>query len=170
MFHHVFRCGKHQNCWKFLDLWFEFLRSNTFELSKLRSGRSNFQSSNTFVQPFAASKLFQSIFTVANLSKICIVPQSCPWNFEFTVNFRHYNKDSVHWNFQISTGNFNLYSFSFLFQVSQCLKCRKWCNSLECYIEAPHLSNFDHCSAHFGSLYLNLQTAFFLSTDWVSFA
>ena len=57
----------------------------------------------------------------------------------------------------------------FSFKFPQCLKSRKRYNSLECYIEALHLSKFDHCSTRFSSLYLNIQTAIIFSNPWLFF-
>ena len=77
------------NVKKFLDLWFEFPRSNFFEFSKLRSGRSKFQSSNTFVQPFAACKLF-------NQSSLC-------WGCRKTAQFHRVVTEILNWQSFLNT-------------------------------------------------------------------
>ena len=135
----------------------------------MRSGRSNFQSSDTFDQTLASFRIFQSIFTVPKLSKFSTVPQICHCSFEVTAILKHYIKASVHWIlcmqqvFPICT------HLVFSFKFPQCLKSRKWYNSLECYVEALHRSKFDHCSTRFSSLYLNIPTAIIFLNPWLSF-
>ena len=77
----VSRCRKPQKCVDiFLDLWADFPLLSTFELSKLRSGRSKCQRCNRFVHSFASFNLLIN-FHSAGLAGCVKVSQkiSCPF-------------------------------------------------------------------------------------------
>ena len=117
----VSRCRKPQKCVDiFLDLWADFPMLSTFELSKLRSGRSKCQPSNRFVHSFASFNFLINFHSAGSAG--CV--KSFLENFMSVLVFRNI-KDFPTFKLPICNQFLKaLADCKLFYQVSQCIKHR----------------------------------------------